>query len=142
MASALDTIVHVVLPNLMKLKSVSVLVSAMERRDLSVFQPVWTQTGVDHTPQTIAKERDDWRVGVMSLPKPSEMAEAYFCAFVAKKNDGAITRYFTLEYDFVLATHTTRTVLCEKDGSRFTKRGEGTRSPATSRSTRTRSSTP
>jgi hypothetical protein len=125
MASALDTIVHVVLPNLMKLKGASTLVSAIERRDASVFQSVWDQTGVDHTPQVVAKERDVWRVGVMSLPKPSEMGEAYFCAFVAKKNDGAITRYFTLEYDYVLSTKTTRTVLCEKDGARMTKRGEG-----------------
>jgi hypothetical protein len=125
MASALDTIAHVVLPNLMKLKGASTLVSAIERRDASVFQPVWDQTGVEHTPQVIAKERDVWRVGVMSLPNPSEMGEAYFCAFVAKKNDGAITRYFTLEYDYVLATKTTRTVLCEKDGARMTKRGEG-----------------
>lgn len=125
MASALDTIVHVVLPNLMKLKGASTLVSAIERRDASVFQSVWDQTGVEHTPQVVAKERDVWRVGVMSLPKPSEMGEAYFCAFVAKKNDGAITRYFTLEYDYVLSTKTTRTVLCEKDGARMTKRGEG-----------------
>jgi hypothetical protein len=125
MASALDTIAHVVLPNLMKLKGASTVVSAMERRDASMFQQVWTQTGVDHTPQIIAKERDVWRIGVMSMPAPSEMGEAHLCAFVAKKNDAAITRYFTLEHDFVLATHTTRTVICEKDGARFTKRGEG-----------------
>jgi hypothetical protein len=125
MSSALDTIAHVVLPNLMKLKTASTVVSAIERRDVSVFQSVWDQTGVEHTPQVIAKERDPWRVGVMSLPKPSEMGEAYFCAFVAKKNDGAITRYFTLEYDYVLATNTTRTIICEKEGARLTKRGEG-----------------
>ena len=125
MASALDTIAHVVLPNLMKLKGAATMVSAIERRDVSMFQPVWTSTGVDYTPQVIAKERDVWRIGVMSLPKPTEMGEAYFCAFVAKKNDVAITRYFTLEHDFVLATRTTRTVICEKDGAKFTKRGDG-----------------
>jgi hypothetical protein len=122
MATALDTIAHVVLPNLMKLKTASVLVSAMERRDTSMFQQVWTQTGVAHTPVVSAKERDVWRIGVMSLPKPEQMGEAHMVAFVAKKNDAAITRYFTLEHDFVLATKTTRTQIKEKDGSLFTKR--------------------
>jgi len=129
MASALDTIAHVVLPNLMKLKGVSTLVSAMERRDASLFAHVWQQTGVEHSPQVIAKERDagnaSYRIGVLSLPKPNEMGEAYMCAFVAKKNDAAITRYFTLEHDYVLATKSTRTVVCEREGQRTVKHGDG-----------------
>lgn len=133
MASALDTIAHVVLPNLMKLKGASTLVSAMERRDVTAFAQVWSQTGVDHVPQVIAKEREHqgvaWRIGILSLPKPNEMGEAYMCAFVAKKNDAAVTRYFTLEYDYVLATKSTRTVIGEREGTRTTKHGEG--SPVT-----------
>jgi hypothetical protein len=125
MATALDTIAHVVLPNLMKLKGASTLVSAMERRDSSPFAQVWQQTGVEHTPQISAKERDVYRIGVMSLPKPNEMGEAYMCAFVAKKNDAAITRYFTLEHDYVLATKSTRTVVCEREGQRTVKHGDG-----------------
>jgi hypothetical protein len=125
MASALDTIAHVVLPNLMKLKGASTLVGAMERRDASPFAQVWQQTGVEHTPQVSAKERDVWRIGVMSLPKPSEMGEAYMCAFVAKKNDASITRYFTLEYDYVLATRSARTIVCEREGQRTIKHGDG-----------------
>lgn len=130
MASALDTIAHVILPNLMKIKSASTLVSAMERRETALFQHVWDQTGIEHAPQVIAKERDHgnvvWRIGVLSLPTPSEMGEAYMCAFVAKKNDAAITRYFTLEYDYVLATRSTRTLLCEREGARTIKHGDGT----------------
>jgi hypothetical protein len=131
MASALDTIAHVVLPNLMKLKGASTLVGALERRDVSMFAQVWSQTGVEHSPQVIAKERDhggaQWRIGVLSLPTPSEMGEAHMCAFVAKKNDASVTRYFTLEYDYVLASKTTRTLIAERDGSRMTKHGEGPR---------------
>jgi hypothetical protein len=123
MPSALDTIAHVVLPNLMKLKGAAVLVSALERRDASLFATVWQQTGVEHKPQVIAKEHDVWRIGVMSLPKPEEMGDAHMVAFVAKKNDAAVTRYFTLEHDYVLATKQTRTIIKEKDGSLFTKRG-------------------
>jgi hypothetical protein len=129
MASALDTIAHVVLPNLMKLKGAAVLVGSMERRDASPFAQVWEQTGVKHTPIVAAKERGDWRFGVMTLPKPTQMGEAHMCAFVAKKNDPATTRYFTLEYDYVLATKQTKTVLCERDGQRMTKKGDG--SPVT-----------
>ena len=125
MASALDTIAHVVLPNLMKLKSASTLVGAIERRDLSPFAQVWAQTGVDHQAQAVAKERGDWRFGVLSLPKPNEMGEAFMCAFVAKKNDAAITRYFTLEHDYVLATKKDRTVVCEREGQRTVKHGDG-----------------
>jgi hypothetical protein len=125
MASTLDTIAHVILPNLMKLKGVATLVSAMERRDASLFQHVWTQTGIEHVPHLAAKERDAYRIGVLSLPKPTQMGEAYLCAFVAKKNDPAITRYFTLEHDFVLSTRTERTMLCERDGSLMRKLGEG-----------------
>ena len=125
MPSALDTIAHLVLPNLMKLKGAATLVSAMERRDASPFAQVWQQTGVNHTPQVAAKERGDWRFGVMTLPAPKEMGDAHMCAFVAKKNDAAITRYFTLQHDYVLATKQTKTVIAERDGQRMTKKGDG-----------------
>lgn len=125
MATALDTIAHLILPNVLKLKGASTLVGAMERADTSPFAHVWQQTGIDHTPQVIAKERDDWRVGVMSMPTPSEIGEAYFVAFVARKNDAAVTKYFTLEYDYVLATKSSKTVLCEREGNRTIKRGDG-----------------
>lgn len=125
MPSGLDTIAHVVLPNLMKIKGASTLVGAMERRDASPFAQVWQQTGVEHNPQVTAKEKEPWRYGVMSLPTPSQMGEAYMCAFMAKKNDQSVTRYFTLEYDYVLATKSTRTIICEREGNRTTKHGEG-----------------
>ncbi|MEO6776021.1 MAG: hypothetical protein ABI467_23875 [Kofleriaceae bacterium] len=126
MASALDSIAHLILPNLMKLKGAATVVSAMERRDVSMFAPVWQQTGVTHAPQVLCKELDEgWRIGVLSMPQPTEMGEAWMVAYVAKKNDAAITHYFTLEYDYVLATRSTRTILCERDGAKFTKRGEG-----------------
>jgi hypothetical protein len=126
MATALDTIAHMILPNLMKLKGASTVVSAMERRDASIFQQVWTQTGVDHTPQVVAKEKDVWRFGVLSLPTPKEMGEAHMCCFVAKKNDAAITKYFTLEHDYVLSTKKTRQIVCEREGQRTIKHsGDG-----------------
>jgi hypothetical protein len=130
MASALDTIAHVVLPNLMKIKGASTLVGAMERRETTIFDPVWAATGVEHKAQVSAKEKDIggagiWRIGVLLMPKPNEMGEAYLVAFVAKKNDAAITRYFTLEHDYVLATKSTKTVIAEREGQRTIKHGDG-----------------
>jgi hypothetical protein len=132
MASALDSICHVILPNVMKLKGAATIVSGLERRDVTPFTHVWAQTGIEHTPQVVAKERDVWRIGVMSMPKPTDMGEAHMVAFVAKKNDVGTARYFTLEHDFVLKTGAART-----SPSAATK---ARRSPATSRPTRARSS--
>ena len=129
MPSPLDTIANVILPNLMKIKGAATLVSAMERRDVSMFAHVWEQTGIDHKPQCLAKELDQgnvvWRVGVLSMPKPKDMGDPWMCAFVAKKNDAGVTRYFTLLHDYVLSTKTDRTVIQEKEGARATKHGDG-----------------
>lgn len=125
MASALDTIVHLVLPNVMKLKTAATLVAAAERRDLSPFAHVWQQTGVAHTPQLIAKEKGDYRFGVMSLPTPTQMGEAYMCAFVVKQNDPGTALYFTLEYDYALATKQAKTIVCGREGQRTVKHGDG-----------------
>ena len=125
MATALDTIAHRILPNFLKTKGASMIMSSMERRDTSMFQSIWEQCGVVHKPEVAAKEKEPWRFGVMSLPTPKEMGEAHMCAFVSKKADPSVTRFFTLEYDYVLATKTTRTVLCESEGQRANKIGEG-----------------
>jgi hypothetical protein len=125
MPSAVQTIANMILPNVLKLKGAATVLSAMERRDASMFEHVWAQTGIAHKPTLIAKERDPWRVGVMTLPAPTEMGDAYLCAFVTKKSDPGVARYFLLEHDYVLATKTTRTQLTERDGQRTNKHGIG-----------------
>ena len=125
MPSPLDTIAHLVLPNVMKLKTAATLVAAAERRDGSPFAHVWQQTGIAHTPQLSAKEKGDFRVGVMSLPVPTQGGEAYMCAFVVKKTDPSSAYYFTLEYDYVLATKQAKTIVCSREGQRTVKHGDG-----------------
>jgi len=126
MPSPLYTIAHGILPNIMKLKTASVVVSAIERNDVSLFDHVWAQTGIDHAPKMLAKERNDtWRVAVMSLPPPHEMGEAHMVAFVAKKNDPTVMRYFTLEHNYVLATQATGTALRELDRGKPIHHGAG-----------------
>ena len=125
MPTATQVIANVVLPNLMKLKGAPTVVSAIERRDGAMFQQVFAQTGIQHAPQLVAKEHGDWRIGVCTLPAPKEMGDPHMVAFVAKKNDAAVTRYFTLEHDYVLATKSDRTVVVEREGARGTKHGDG-----------------
>ncbi|MDB4955627.1 MAG: hypothetical protein JWO36_3196 [Myxococcales bacterium] len=125
MPSAVQTIANMILPNVFKLKGSATVLSAMERRDASIFEHVWAQTGIAHKPTLVAKERDPWRIGIMTLPAPTEMGDAYLCAFVTKKTDAGLARYFLLEYDYVLATKTTRTQVTERDGQRTIKHGEG-----------------
>src|SRR5688572_5087038 len=124
MPSPLETIAHLILPNVMKLKGASTLIGAMERRDASPFAHIWQQTGIEHTPQVVAKEKDDNRFGIMTMPTPTSPGEAHMVAFVAKKHDSGAPRYFTLEYDFILAKQG-KTLLCEVEGKSITKRGDG-----------------
>jgi len=61
----------------------------------------------------------------MSLPAPTEMGEAYMAGIVIKSSDPSFMRYFTLEHDFVLARQANRTLLCEREGQKHTKIGDG-----------------
>lgn len=116
---------HVFLPNLLKLKGHATVVSAMERRDLIFFDPLWTQAHLKHNPQVSTQTRDLFRIATMTLPTPSEMGEAYMAGIVIKSNDPAFVRYFTLEHDFMLAKQANRTVLCEREGQKHSRRGDG-----------------
>ena len=116
---------HVFLPNMLKLKGHAAVVAAIERRDLTYFDPLWAQAHVAHSPHITSENRDPFRVATMSLPAPSEMGEAYMAAMVVKNTDPSYFRYFTLEHDFVLARQANRTLLCEREGQKHSKRGDG-----------------
>ena len=65
-----------------------------------------------------------WRIGVMSLPTPKEMGEAYMCAFVTKKND----RDQPLLHARVrlrARDKQARTIVCGREGQRTIKHGDG-----------------
>ena len=116
---------HVFLPNMLKLKGQAAVVSAIERRDLVYFDPLWAQAHITHNPHVSSENRDPYRVVTMSLPAPTEMGEAYMAGIVIKVSDPAYLRYFTLEHDFVLAKKANRTLLCEREGQKHTKLGDG-----------------
>jgi hypothetical protein len=116
---------HVFLPNLLKLKGHAAVVSKIEQRDLTYFEPLWAQAHIAHRPHLTSQTRDPYRVVTMSLPPPTEVGEAYMAGIVVKAGDPAFMRYFTLEHDFVLAKKANRTLLCEREGQKHIKRFDG-----------------
>ena len=97
----------------------------IERKEKFFFDQVWSQAHVEHQPQLLAEERSGFKIGVITLPAPKEMGEAFMVAFVIKAQDQSATRYFLLEHDYVLAKKADRTMITEREGSRHTKHFEG-----------------
>jgi hypothetical protein len=116
---------HVFLLNMIKLKGAATVVGAIERRDLAFFDPLWSQALVTHHPYAWSQVRQPYRIATITLPAPGEMGEAYLAGIVMKANEPGFLRYFTLEHDFVLATQADRTVVCEREGQKHSKRGDG-----------------
>jgi len=116
---------HVFLPNLLKLKGHATVVAAIERRDLVFFDPLWGQAQVPHRPHLTSQTRTPYRIATLTLPPPNEMGEAYMAGIVVQHGDPVFLRYFTLEHDYVVNRQAHRTMLCEREGQRHTRRGEG-----------------
>jgi len=116
---------HVFLPNLLKLKGHATVVAAIERRDLVFFDPLWGQAHVTHRPHLTSQTRTPYRIATLSLPAPSDVGEAYMAGIVIQHGDPAFLRYFTLELEHVVNRQNHRTMLCEREGQRHIRRGEG-----------------
>lgn len=116
---------HVFLPNLVKLKGAATIVGVIERKEKFFFDTVWSQAHVEHTPFILAATRDTYRIGVLDLPAPKDLGEAFFFALVVSSKDPSYARVFTLEHDYVLAKKADRTLVCEREGTRHTKHFDG-----------------
>jgi hypothetical protein len=116
---------HVFLPNLLKLKGHATVVTAVERRDLGFFEPLWGQAHLQHSPQLTYQLRDPYRIATVGLPPAAELGEAHMAGIVIKASDPAFVRYFTLEHDYVLAKQAHRTLLCERVGQKHSKHCDG-----------------
>jgi len=116
---------HVFLPNLVKLKNAATIVGVIERREKFFFDQLWNQAHVEHIVTLHAEQRGEYRFGVIDLPAPREMGEAYFAAVVAKTGDASWGKLFLLEHDYVLATKSDRTFVSEREGTRHSKLFEG-----------------
>ncbi len=125
---------HTFLPNTTKLKGPITMMVALEKRDHGFLDPIWKQAFSDHKPKIFTVERDSYRIGVLDLPPPKDLGEAFFAGWVIKKSDTTFARFFLLEHDYVLAKKANRTVLTEREGiqsgtAKDSKRGAG--SPVT-----------
>jgi hypothetical protein len=118
-------LVHVFIPNLLKLKGPATMVSALERKEKVFLDQLWSQAFVTHNPDITTQLREPYRIGVFSLPPPKDLGEAYFAGVVVKKTDPTYSRYFTLEHDYVLAKKANRTLVCEREGAKHTKHFDG-----------------
>jgi hypothetical protein len=128
---------HVFVPNLLKLKGHTAVMSALERRDFLWLDPLWAQAQVEHKPyvSTMRREsskvirehdpREAYRIATITLPPPKELGEAYMVGVVINANDPRLVWYFTLEYDYVLAKKANRTMLCERTGQKHSRICEG-----------------
>jgi len=67
----------------------------IERKEKFFFDAVWGQAHVEHQVFVLSQEREPYRIGVLDLPPPKELGEAYFVGLVANKKDprwGATSR--------------------------------------------------
>jgi hypothetical protein len=116
---------HVFIPNLIKLKGAATVISALERKEKTYLDQLWSQAFVTHNPEIATVLREPYRIGVFNLPPPKDLGEAHMVGMVVKRGDPAYSRYFTLEHDYVLAKKAERTLLCERDGQTHKKHGDG-----------------
>jgi hypothetical protein len=121
--SPLNTLAHILLPNLVKLKGHTAFVFAAERKDKSFFAQSWQQAYVEHDPKFYytTKENTDgtlqFRAGVIDLPAPKEMGDAYLIGAIVKRNDSTFGRLFLLEQDWNNKTKQNKTVVAEREGA-------------------------
>jgi hypothetical protein len=120
--SPLNTLAHVFFPNLVKLKGHTAVAHAIERKDKAFFAQTWSQAFVTHDPKFFYTTKDNtdgtitFRIGVINLPEPKDMGDAYMIGVVVRKNDSAFGRLFLLEHDWMLKTKSNKTVVAEREG--------------------------
>lgn len=112
---------HVFLPNLARLQGPHNFVSAAEMKKKEFFDQVWTQAQLGFTGRTFFLARDPYRVAVVELPAPKEAGEAHMVAVVTRTTEQWFWKFFTLEMDYVLASRTFRTMICEREGNKHRK---------------------
>jgi hypothetical protein len=123
--SPTHALAHVFLPNLTKLQGPNTFVSAVERNNKDFFEPAWSQAQLTHVPDILFLHRAPYRIAVVELPAPRDLGDAHMVAVVTRTTDGWFWKYFTLEQDYVLASRTFRTMLCEREGAKHRKIGPG-----------------
>ncbi len=122
-ATPVNTLAHTLLPNLVKLKGPTAFVMAVERKDKAFFAQTWQQAFITHDPKFFAATMANtdgtvtYRIGIVDLPDPKDMGDAYMVGSVVKKHDSAFGRLFLLEKDWVMKTKRDKTTVTEREGA-------------------------
>ena len=124
MSSPRYIVAHMLLPAFLREQGASAVLDAIERGDDAFFIPVWTRAGMRFSPRFFHVIHGDFRAGVMTLPMPREMTEAYLVAVVGKRSDPAFLRYFLWESGDS-ADQGQRTVIGEWSGAAHSNYGSG-----------------
>jgi hypothetical protein len=112
---------HLLLPRLVASAGARRVLDAVEQKDEAYFVPVWMEAGFRFRPSFVHAQHAGYRFGVLTLPKPQEMTEAYLGLVAGKLDASDFGRYFTLEHSINFATPSeAATVIGEwRDGTHF-----------------------
>jgi len=114
-----------IFPRFLHEKGAAAVLDAIEREDDDFFIPVWMTAGFRFSPVLIHLDRGDLRIGVITMPMPREMTEAWLGAVVGKRSDPTYLRYFLLEMSIHVLDQTPATVIGEWAGSTHRNHGGG-----------------
>ena len=126
MASPRYIAAHMLMPAFLRDQGLGPILEAIEREDADFFIPVWFRAGFRFSPILLAHSSGDFRIGVVTLPMPREMAEGYLAVFVGKHGDPSFARYFVWEQSIsVMNPDEPRTVVGEWSERGHTNHGSG-----------------
>jgi hypothetical protein len=116
---------HLLMPRFLREQGASVVLDAIERGDADFFLPLWVNAGFRFTTRPSYSAHGGLRVGVLTLPMPREVTEAYLAAVVGKTAEPAYLRYFLWEKSESVFDDKPRTVISEWAGTEHRNYGQG-----------------
>jgi hypothetical protein len=116
---------HLLLPRFVREKGASAVLEAIERGDADFFIPVWMEAGFRFNTRLMYRTQGGMRLGMLTLPMPREVTEAYFALVVGKAADPAYLRYFLWETSDPGSDDEPRTVISEWAGAVHRNYGSG-----------------
>lgn len=116
---------HMLMPRFVRERGVTTVLDAIARNDGDFFIPVWFEAGFRFNPLLIHTIQGDFALGILGLPQPREMTEAWLAVIVGKPADPSYCRYFLWEKSISVLDNTPRTVVGEWDESKHGNHGDG-----------------
>lgn len=116
---------HLLMPRFLREQGAATVLDAIERGDADFFHPVWMNAGFGFATRPSYRAQGGLRVGVLTLPMPRDVTEAYLAAVVGKTAEPAYLRYFLWEKSESLFDDKPRTVISEWAGTEHRNYGQG-----------------